>query len=59
MLQLTSAGKELWAKLPDPIADIRSIAFGPTSDVDTATTIRVLREATQRLTDHIAANGKN
>jgi len=53
MLELTPAGSELWARLPDPIAEIRSIAFGPTSDADAATAIRVLREATQRLTEHM------
>jgi len=53
MLELTPAGTELWARLPDPIAEIRSIAFGPTSDADAAIAIRVLREATQRLTEHM------
>ena len=53
MLELTPAGTELWSRLPDPIAEIRSIAFGPTSAEDAATTIRVLREATQRLTEHM------
>ncbi|MEF2978931.1 MarR family winged helix-turn-helix transcriptional regulator [Subtercola sp. YIM 133946] len=58
MLELTAAGTELWAKLPDPIAEIRAIAFGPTSDADTRTAIRVLREATERLTEHMAAAGR-
>jgi len=53
MLELTPAGTELWARLPDPIAEIRSIAFGPTSDADAAIAIRVLREATRRLTEHV------
>ena len=53
MLELTAAGSELWARLPDPVDELRSIAFGPTSAEDAATTIRVLREATQRLTDHL------
>jgi DNA-binding MarR family transcriptional regulator len=56
MLKLTPAGTKLWSKLPDPIAEIRAIAFGPTSDADTATAIRVLEEATKRLTDHVARN---
>jgi DNA-binding MarR family transcriptional regulator len=59
MLELTPAGRDLWAQLPDPIEEIRAVAFGPTSDVDKATAIRVLREATQRLNDHIAANAKS
>jgi MarR family transcriptional regulator, lower aerobic nicotinate degradation pathway regulator len=59
MLELTPAGSKLWAKLPDPIADIRAIAFGPTSDADTATAIRVLREATQRLTEQIDQSRKS
>jgi DNA-binding MarR family transcriptional regulator len=54
ILEFTPAGAELWAKLPDPVAKIREIAFGQTSDSDTATAIRVLREATERLTDHLA-----
>ena len=53
MLELTAAGTDLWARLPDPVDQLRSIAFGPTSAEDAATTIRVLREATQRLTDHM------
>ena len=58
MLELTPEGTKLWAKLPDPFAEIRAISFGPTSAEDTATTIRVLQEATNRLTDYMAQNGK-
>ena len=53
MLELTAAGSELWSRLPDPVDQLRSIAFGPTSAEDAATTIRVLREATRRLTEHM------
>ncbi len=56
ILELTPAGSELWAKLPDPIAEIRAIAFGPTSDADTAIAIRVLEDATNRLTEYMARN---
>jgi MarR family transcriptional regulator, lower aerobic nicotinate degradation pathway regulator len=59
VIELTSAGAELWSRMPDPIAEIRSMAFGPTSTEDQAIVIRVLQEATQRLTDHMAATSKN
>ena len=54
MLELSPSGAELWARLPDPIAEIRQIAFGPTSASDTTTAIRVLQEATERLTDYMS-----
>ena len=57
VLELTGAGKDLWERLPDPVAELRSIAFGPTDAADTATAIRVLQEATRRLNDHLAKNG--
>jgi DNA-binding MarR family transcriptional regulator len=59
MLKLTTGGSTLWAKLPDPIAEIRAIAFGPTSEADSVTAIRVLREATQRLTEQMDQSRKS
>lgn len=56
MLALTPAGSDLWAQLPDPVAELRGIAFGPTSAEDTATAIRVLQEATRRLTEHLGGS---
>jgi MarR family transcriptional regulator, lower aerobic nicotinate degradation pathway regulator len=58
MLELTPAGARLWARLPDPFAEIRAVSFGATSDEDKATVMRVLQEATGRLADYIAADGK-
>jgi DNA-binding MarR family transcriptional regulator len=53
-LRLTSAGSELWAQLPDPLAQIRAIAFDGADPAELATALRVLRAATQRLSDHLA-----
>ena len=58
VLELTPEGHELWKKLPDPVAELRAIAFGPTDAADTATAIRVLQEATRRLNEHMASGGK-
>ncbi|MEJ0014323.1 MAG: MarR family transcriptional regulator [Actinomycetota bacterium] len=52
VLQITTAGKDLWATLPDPIGLITSVAFEGVDDEDLATTNRVLKEATQRLINY-------
>jgi DNA-binding MarR family transcriptional regulator len=57
VLRLTAAGTRLWTSLPDPVAEIREIAFGSSDPGEMATAIRVLEAATQRLTDHMAAVG--
>lgn len=49
-LQLTAAGKKLWAALPD-LAFIHKVAFEGIDPVAIATAINVLRTATQRLED--------
>jgi DNA-binding MarR family transcriptional regulator len=54
VLRLTAAGAALWKKLPDPVAEIRTIAFGGLDPDEMATAIRVLEAATQRLSKHIA-----
>jgi DNA-binding MarR family transcriptional regulator len=58
-LELTKVGAALWGELPDPIAVIRDISAGASSEADLATAVRVLEAATQRLDDHMAAPGKS
>lgn len=52
VLHLTTAGRGLWATLPDPIGIIAAVAFDGVDDADITTTKRVLREATQRLINY-------
>jgi DNA-binding MarR family transcriptional regulator len=52
VLQLTTAGRNLWATLPDPIGLIAEVAFAGVDDAEIALTNRVLRDATQRLNDY-------
>jgi MarR family transcriptional regulator, lower aerobic nicotinate degradation pathway regulator len=47
-LRMTPAGARLWEQLPD-LTFIRKAAFEGFNDADIATTIRVLRTATERL----------
>jgi DNA-binding MarR family transcriptional regulator len=49
VLQITTAGRKLWATLPDPIGLITRVAFDGVDGAEIATTNRVLRDATQRL----------
>lgn len=55
LLRLTDAGTKLWGELPD-LGFIRQEAFGDIDEADLATTVRVLRLATERL-DEISAKG--
>ncbi|WP_245593469.1 MarR family winged helix-turn-helix transcriptional regulator [Azospirillum halopraeferens] len=48
LLTLTAAGEALWRKLPD-LSFIHDTAFGGIDEADLATTIHVLRSATERL----------
>jgi len=48
LLTLTSAGEALWRELPD-LSFIHQTAFEGIDEADLATTIRVLRLATERL----------
>ncbi|WP_020417270.1 MarR family winged helix-turn-helix transcriptional regulator [Amycolatopsis sp. ATCC 39116] len=50
VLTATPAGAALWGELPDPIALILQTAFDGVPQRDLETTVRVLREATGRLT---------
>ena len=56
VLQLTTAGRNLWATLPDPIGLIAEVAFAGVDDAEIALTNRVLRDATQRLNDYKEEN---
>jgi DNA-binding MarR family transcriptional regulator len=49
ILSLTASGASLWAELPDPIEVVLAVAFEGASPKDLATTLKVLREATLRL----------
>lgn len=51
-LSITPAGRELWRTIADPIGLIASVAFAGVDDADIATMNRVLKEATERLTDY-------
>lgn len=51
LLQMTPAGKALWNALPD-LTFINRVAFDGLDEADVATTIRVLRTATERLDNH-------
>jgi DNA-binding MarR family transcriptional regulator len=52
VLQITTAGRKLWATIPDPIALIAAVAFDGVDATEIETTNRVLRDATQRLTTY-------
>lgn len=52
VLTLTAEGAALWEELPDPIELIQRTAFDGIPEADVATTVRVLRLATRRLTDY-------
>lgn len=54
VLGLTDAGRELWSRLPDPVAVIRAHSFQGSSPDEIATAIRVLEAATKRLNDWMA-----
>ncbi|MBW9070145.1 MarR family transcriptional regulator [Rhizobium pusense] len=48
LLTLTAAGETLWRRIPD-LSFIHDAAFGGIEEADLATTIRVLKSATERL----------
>jgi MarR family transcriptional regulator, lower aerobic nicotinate degradation pathway regulator len=55
ILSITDAGRKLWDELPDPVALGHAISFDGADEDDLATARRVLRAATQRLLEHMAA----
>lgn len=54
-LQMTAAGKTLWAELPD-LTFIRTVAFDGIDQAEIATAIKVLQTATGRL-DELSRRG--
>jgi MarR family transcriptional regulator, lower aerobic nicotinate degradation pathway regulator len=52
VLQITAAGRDLWATLPDPIGLVAAVAFDGVDHTEIETTNRVLRNATQRLNNY-------
>jgi DNA-binding MarR family transcriptional regulator len=55
ILSISDAGRKLWDDLPDPVALGHAISFDGADEDDLATTRRVLRAATQRLLEYMAA----
>ena len=55
VLSITDAGRSLWAGLPDPVALAQAVSFADADADDLAVTRRVLKAATQRLEEHMAA----
>ena len=53
LLTLTPAGLDLWRQLPDPLDLILKVSFDGVEDAELATVVRVLRAATERLTQHL------
>jgi len=51
-LRITNAGATLWASLPD-LTFIHSVAFDGTDPADIAVAVRVLKNATARLDQHL------
>jgi MarR family transcriptional regulator, lower aerobic nicotinate degradation pathway regulator len=54
-LSITDAGRTLWTRLPDPVALALTVSFAGADEADLAVTRRVLKAATQRLEEHMAA----
>jgi DNA-binding MarR family transcriptional regulator len=59
ILSITDAGRKLWDELPDPVALGHAISFDGAEEGDLATTRRVLRAATQRLLEYMAAQDEH
>ncbi|CAN5273986.1 hypothetical protein BH11ACT2_BH11ACT2_21770 [soil metagenome] len=57
VLRLSPAGEQLWKELPDPVAISQGVAFEGADAAELDVARRVLRTATQRLQDHLAAGG--
>jgi DNA-binding MarR family transcriptional regulator len=53
LLSITPAGLKLWQGLPDPIDLILKVSFDGVDEAELATVVRVLQDATRRLTDHL------
>ncbi|MDG4668026.1 MarR family transcriptional regulator [Mycobacterium sp. 236(2023)] len=54
ILTITASGASLWRDLPDPIDHILDVAFADVPEADLDTTVQVLRQATDRLHQHLS-----
>jgi DNA-binding MarR family transcriptional regulator len=52
LVMLTDAGKDMWDKLPDPFAEVRTVALAGVAADDLATAVRVLEKATEQVERH-------
>src|ERR1700676_3370160 len=52
MLRLTRAGSKLWDVLPNPMEQIREVAFGGADPADMEIARKVLKAAAKRLSEH-------
>ena len=59
MLCVTDAGRDLWDRLPDPVAETLAVSFGGADEADLAVARRVLQAATRRIEEHLARPGRN
>lgn len=59
ILSITAAGRALWNELPDPVALATSVSFDGVDPADLAVARRVLKAATDRLLEHMAAEEKD
>jgi DNA-binding MarR family transcriptional regulator len=55
LLSITQAGRNLWVRLPDPVALALAVSFDGADEADLAVTRQVLQQAVQRLEDHLDA----
>ena len=55
LVALTPAGRELWEQLPDPFAEVRTVALAGLDADDLATAVRVLQRATEQVERHTPA----
>jgi DNA-binding MarR family transcriptional regulator len=55
LLSVTDAGRTLWADLPDPVELALAVSFAGADPEELAVTRRVLRAATSRVEEHLAA----
>ena len=57
LLSITAAGRTLWDRLPDPVAQTLAVSFAGADEADLAVTRRVLEAATRRIEEHMAGPG--
>ena len=57
LLSVTEAGRALWSRLPDPVAQTLEVSFAGVDEADLAVARRVLQAATRRIEEHMGAAG--